>query len=108
LVIARLTWVLAVVGLITMWAAISSLPRPRATRVTTSRSRLVRLSRPAAIPRRQRPAPGLNPHGGRSGLPADFLIAGDGRVLAGKYGEHADDQWSVDELLALAARRWER
>lgn len=38
----------------------------------------------------------------RLGLPADFLIASDGRVLASKYGVHADDHWSVDELLALA------
>jgi peroxiredoxin len=36
------------------------------------------------------------------GLPADFLIGPDGRVLAVKYGSHADDQWSVDELLDLA------
>lgn len=36
------------------------------------------------------------------GLPADFLIGSDGRVLAAKYGSHADDQWSVDELLDLA------
>lgn len=36
------------------------------------------------------------------GLPADFLIAPDGRVLASKYGAHADDHWSVDEILALA------
>jgi peroxiredoxin len=36
------------------------------------------------------------------GLPADFLIAPDGTVVARKYGEHADDQWSVDELLRLA------
>jgi hypothetical protein len=42
----------------------------------------------------------LRPHGGRLGLPADLLIAPDGRVLACKYGEHAYDQWSVDELLA--------
>jgi hypothetical protein len=34
-------------------------------------------------------------------LPADFLIAGDGRIIACKYGEHADDQWSVNELLSL-------
>jgi peroxiredoxin len=39
------------------------------------------------------------------GLPADFLIGSEGRVLAVKYGSHADDQWSVDELLDLAARR---
>jgi hypothetical protein len=53
--------------------------------------------------RKQRPAPAANPRGGRFGLPADFLIASDGRVLASKYGEHAYDQWSVDELLDLAA-----
>jgi len=47
-------------------------------------------------------AANLNPHGGRLGLPADFLVAPDGRVMAAKYGEHADDQWSVDEVLALA------
>jgi hypothetical protein len=35
-------------------------------------------------------------------LPADFLIGSDGRVLAAKFGSHADDQWSVDELLDLA------
>ena len=44
-------------------------------------------------------------HGGPLGLPADFLIASDGRVLARKYGVHAYDQWSVDELLALARGR---
>lgn len=44
----------------------------------------------------------LSPHGGRLGLPADFLIAPDGRVVACKYGAHADDQWSVDEVLGLA------
>jgi peroxiredoxin len=36
------------------------------------------------------------------GLPADFLIGPDGRVLAAKYGTYVDDQWSVDELLDLA------
>jgi peroxiredoxin len=35
------------------------------------------------------------------GMPADFLIAPDGAIFARKYGEHADDQWSVDELLQL-------
>ncbi|MFY1573519.1 peroxiredoxin-like family protein [Verrucosispora sp. WMMD703] len=39
------------------------------------------------------------------GLPADFLIDTDGHVLAHKYGHHADDQWSVDDLLDLAHRR---
>ncbi|MFF9122618.1 peroxiredoxin-like family protein [Streptomyces sp. NPDC014889] len=47
--------------------------------------------------------PATSPHGGRLGLPADFLVAPDGRVLAAKYGEHAYDQWSVDELRELAA-----
>ena len=39
-----------------------------------------------------------------TGLPADFLIDQKGRVIAVKYGEHAYDQWSVDELIALASR----
>jgi hypothetical protein len=26
----------------------------------------------------------------------------DGRILAGKYGEHADDHWSDGQLLNLA------
>ncbi|MQA05026.1 MAG: redoxin domain-containing protein [Streptosporangiales bacterium] len=38
------------------------------------------------------------------GLPADVLIDTDGRVLASKYGVHANDQWSVDDLLAHAQR----
>jgi len=41
----------------------------------------------------------IKPTGGRLGLPADFLIAPDGRVAALKYGQHAYDQWTVDELL---------
>lgn len=36
------------------------------------------------------------------GLPADLLIEPDGRVRAAKYGRHASDQWSVDDLLRLA------
>ena len=48
------------------------------------------------------PMPSMNPHGGRLGLPADFLIAPDGRVLACKYGSHAYDQWTVDEILAFS------
>ncbi|WP_349269530.1 alkyl hydroperoxide reductase [Mycolicibacterium parafortuitum] len=48
-------------------------------------------------------APSLRQPGGRLGLPADFLIGPDGTVLAAKYGRHADDQWSVDEVLALAS-----
>ncbi len=36
------------------------------------------------------------------GLPADFLLTSDGRVAAVKYGKHANDQWSVDEMLNIA------
>ena len=49
--------------------------------------------------------PASNPHGGRLGLPADFLIAPDGRVVACKYGAHVDDHWSIDDVLAQA-RNW--
>ena len=51
--------------------------------------------------RGEAPSP-MEPEGGRFGLPADFLIASDGRILACKYGEHVYDQWSVDELLSFA------
>ena len=44
--------------------------------------------------------PPMNPVGGGLGLPADFLITRDGRAIAVKYGQHAYDQWSVDDLLA--------
>jgi peroxiredoxin len=54
-----------------------------------------------AIVRGKQPPPELKQPGGRLGLPADFLIASDGRVVACKYGSHAYDQWSVDELLEL-------
>jgi peroxiredoxin len=56
----------------------------------------------AALVRGRAHVPSINPLGGRWGLPADFLIDGDGRVVASKYGEHADDHWSVEQLLALA------
>ncbi|WP_028454030.1 peroxiredoxin-like family protein [Chitinilyticum litopenaei] len=39
---------------------------------------------------------------GIAGLPADFLLNGEGKVIAAHYGSHADDHWSVDTLLALA------
>lgn len=32
-------------------------------------------------------------------LPADFFILPDGTVAAAHYGRHADDQWTVDEVL---------
>jgi hypothetical protein len=51
---------------------------------------------------RRDPFPSSRPVGGRLGLPADFLIAPDGRIVAGKHGVHAYDQWSVDEILAHA------
>jgi AhpC/TSA family len=50
------------------------------------------------------PPANLHPTGGRLGLPADFLIDSDGQVIACKYGSHAYDQWSVDELLTHAVR----
>ena len=51
------------------------------------------------------PMPPHNPREGRLGLPADFLIDAEGRILACRYGSHAYDQWSVDALLALASPR---
>ena len=46
--------------------------------------------------------PATKQDGGHLGLPADFLVEPGGRVRAAKYGQHAYDQWSVDELLAHA------
>jgi peroxiredoxin len=45
---------------------------------------------------------GLRLSGGPMGLPGDFLIEPSGEIKAAKYGTHAYDQWSVDELIALA------
>jgi peroxiredoxin len=42
--------------------------------------------------------------GGPTGLPAEFLIAADGLIKAVKYGRHAYDQWSVEEVLELAKK----
>ena len=36
------------------------------------------------------------------GLPADFLINQNGQIVAVNYGAHANDQWSVDDLLAIS------
>jgi hypothetical protein len=58
-----------------------------------------------AIGRGRERGPAGRPVGGRFGLPADFLIAPDGTTVASKYGRHAYDQWSVDELLRHAAGR---
>jgi peroxiredoxin len=57
------------------------------------------------IVRDKQPVTSFNPEGGKLGLPADFLIGKDGRILACKYGEHIYDQWSVDELLAHTRNR---
>jgi hypothetical protein len=56
----------------------------------------------AASARARRPPAWLTARGGRLGLPADFLIAPGGEVVACRYGRHADDQWSVDDLLDVA------
>jgi AhpC/TSA family len=75
--------------------------RPRALldpRVWLTIVRAVAADLPRAL-RKEKPLP--NVEGGRLGLPADFLIATDGRTVASRFGEHAYDQWSVDELLAL-------
>ena len=55
----------------------------------------------AVVITRRGPLPPLKPPGGRFGLPGDFLLAPDDQVLAAHYGSHADDQWSVDDLLRL-------
>lgn len=54
------------------------------------------------VVRKRKPLPPPRPVGGRLGLPGDFLIAPDGRVVASRLGTHIYDQWSVDELLAMA------
>ena len=54
-----------------------------------------------AVAQRRAPLP-LAPTNGNLGLPADLLISRDGRLTGVKYGAHAYDQWSVDELLDLA------
>ncbi|WP_406040178.1 AhpC/TSA family protein [Micromonospora sp. NBC_00898] len=80
---------------------VEAAPRPMLSpRAWLSILRAVLRSSWAVLRGRERP-PAAVPHGGRFGLPADFLIAPDGRVLAAKYGEHVYDQWSVDELLSL-------
>ena len=52
--------------------------------------------------RAHKPPADADPTGGHLGLPGDFLIGPDGTVLACKRGVHANDQWSVDEVLAHA------
>jgi len=48
--------------------------------------------------------PGREPGVSALGLPADFLIGPKGELMACKYGAHADDHWSVDEILERASR----
>jgi len=50
-------------------------------------------------------APTAGIRDGTFGLPADFLVEPDGTVRALKYGAHADDQWSVDEVLAFSTQK---
>jgi hypothetical protein len=48
-----------------------------------------------------------NPFAGgaeQGGLPADFFLDSSGTIQAVRYGQHADDQWSVEDVLALAAK----
>jgi peroxiredoxin len=45
---------------------------------------------------------GLKITGGPLGLPAEFLVASDGRIQAAHYGKHAYDQWPVETILQLA------
>ena len=52
---------------------------------------------------RIRRLPPLTPTGGELGCPADILIGSTGFVVAVKYGTHAADEWSVDELLDLVS-----
>ncbi len=40
----------------------------------------------------------------RLSLPADFLIGSDGEVVACKYGKHAYDHWTVDEVIELVQK----
>jgi peroxiredoxin len=56
-----------------------------------------------AVIRRKEKAPPVVHENGSLGLPGDFLIAPDGRIIATKYSTHAYDQWTVDEVLELAS-----
>lgn len=38
----------------------------------------------------------------QTGLPADFLLDRNNVIVAAHYGSHANDQWSVDDVIALA------
>ena len=49
---------------------------------------------------RDKPAMKGFPENGPFGLPADFLISPEGKLVAVHYGSHAYDQWSVEDVLA--------
>jgi peroxiredoxin len=83
-------------------------PEKRLYRQCGVESRLSAILSPGAWPAmlkgtlvKNKPKVTFPPTGGPVGLPADFLIAADGTIMAAHYGKHADDQWSVDEMLAL-------
>lgn len=78
-----------------------ALLHPRAA-VTALWSSIVAICR---IARGRQAMPARSPLGGRLGLPADFLVSRSGQVLACHYGVHADDQWSVDDVVNLAKQR---
>ncbi|HEX3763270.1 MAG TPA: peroxiredoxin-like family protein [Kofleriaceae bacterium] len=80
-------------------AGVRSLLDPR---VWPTLVRAIARSTLAILRGRERP-PSLVQRAGRLGLPADFLIDSDGRIVACKYGDHASDQWSVDQVLAASA-----
>lgn len=39
------------------------------------------------------------------GLPADFLIDSDWKIVGLKYGKHVHDHWDVDTLLKVVSRK---
>lgn len=41
----------------------------------------------------------LKAENGVFGLPADFLVSAQGKIVALHYGQHADDHWEVEQLL---------
>ena len=45
-----------------------------------------------------------DPEGGPFSLPADIMIAPNGKVVASHYGKHAYDQWEVDQVLAMVKK----
>lgn len=81
--------------------SVSSLLDPRALGSITKAVTL----RAWEMLRGRKSAPALHIPGGRLGLPADFLLASDETVIAAKYGIHAYDQWTIDQLLSWISCR---